>query len=216
MHGPDHERHAFMQALLSVDRTAADRLVQARADRDSPVRAVEELIGPALEQLGLEWEKGTVALSQIYMAGRICEGIVDALLPPSAIESRADQPRIGIAVVADRHMLGKRIVCSTLRAAGWAVRDYGAASADALAARALQDGLDILLLSALMLPSALEVKQITARLPDAPRRIRVVVGGAPFLFDGRLWQEVGADAWGRTAGDAVAIVRRLSGGIAPC
>jgi methanogenic corrinoid protein MtbC1 len=37
------------------------------------------------------------------------------------------------------------------------------------------------------------------------------VGGAPFLFDDQLWQEVGADAMGKSASDAVAIVERLMG-----
>jgi methanogenic corrinoid protein MtbC1 len=37
------------------------------------------------------------------------------------------------------------------------------------------------------------------------------VGGAPFLFDDRLWQEVGADAMGKSASDVVAIVERLMG-----
>jgi len=41
--------------------------------------------------------------------------------------------------------------------------------------------------------------------------IKVVVGGAPFLFDEELWREVGADAMGRSASDAVAIVERLMG-----
>ena len=40
---------------------------------------------------------------------------------------------------------------------------------------------------------------------------KVVVGGAPFLFDDQLWQEVGADAMGKSAADAVAIVTRLMG-----
>jgi methanogenic corrinoid protein MtbC1 len=37
------------------------------------------------------------------------------------------------------------------------------------------------------------------------------VGGAPFLFDDQLWQEVGADAMGSSAVEAVAIVERLMG-----
>jgi methanogenic corrinoid protein MtbC1 len=37
------------------------------------------------------------------------------------------------------------------------------------------------------------------------------VGGAPFLFDNQLWQEVGADAMGNSAAEAVTIVERLMG-----
>ena len=36
--------------------------------------------------------------------------------------------------------------------------------------------------------------------------MRVIVGGAPFLFDDKLWREVGADAMGRNAAEAVTLV----------
>jgi methanogenic corrinoid protein MtbC1 len=37
--------------------------------------------------------------------------------------------------------------------------------------------------------------------------VRIAVGGAPFLLDPELWCEVGADAGGRSAADAVTILR---------
>ena len=56
--------------------------------------------------------------------------------------------------------------------------------------------------------SALKVGEVCARLKAAGAPIKVAVGGAPFLFDAKLWQEVGADAMGASAADAVAIVQR--------
>jgi methanogenic corrinoid protein MtbC1 len=61
-----------------------------------------------------------------------------------------------------------------------------------------------------MLPSALEVKAVRATLARRGHRVRIAVGGAPFLLDPELWREVGADAFGRSASDAVAIVRSWS------
>lgn len=210
-------QHEFLQALLSLNGTAAQRLVRARAEASSPLRAIEELVAPALEALGAQWEEGAAALSQVYMGGRICEQVIDALLPSGATgPDPSSHPRIAIAVIADRHMLGKRIVASVLRAGGWSLRDYGHGTAESLASRALADDLDILLVSALMLPSALEVKRLTAALAASTSRIRVVVGGAPFTFDEQLWVEVGADAFGRNASDALAIVRRLAAEVTPC
>ena len=37
---------------------------------------------------------------------------------------------------------------------------------------------------------------------------KIAVGGAPFLFDPDLWREVGADAMGKNASDAISIVRK--------
>jgi methanogenic corrinoid protein MtbC1 len=37
-----------------------------------------------------------------------------------------------------------------------------------------------------------------------------VVGGAPFLLDDELWKEVGADAMGRSASEAIEIVEAMT------
>jgi methanogenic corrinoid protein MtbC1 len=81
-----------------------------------------------------------------------------------------------------------------------------------LAQRAVEDGVEVLLVSTLMLPSALRVGVLRSELLRLGSTAKIVVGGAPFRLDERLWREVGADAAGRSAADAVAIVDRLSGG----
>lgn len=200
----------FEQALLSLDRLTARRLLATAAQTWPPVEVVEGMVVPALERIGAGWEQGQVALSQVYMSGRICEELVDAFLP-AADPARRSQPRMAIASIGDYHQLGKRIVYSVLRASGFELLDYGhGLGADRLVAQVMEDGVAILFLSALMLPSALQVGEVTARLSALGADVKVVVGGAPFSFDGELWREVGADAMGRSAAEAVGIARRLT------
>ena len=45
-----------------------------------PIEAVEQLVIPALEQIGTCWYEGSVALSQVYMSGRFCEELIDRVL----------------------------------------------------------------------------------------------------------------------------------------
>ncbi len=85
---------------------------------------------------------------------------------------------------------------------------------DQLVAHVKRDGIRILLLSALMLPAALRIKTLRDRLLAEGCLPRLVVGGAPFRFDDALWLEVGADALGRTASEAVQAVTHLIGGAA--
>ena len=70
----------------------------------------------------------------------------------------------------------------------------------------------MLLVSTLMLSSALRVRELSALLRNAGSTMKLVVGGAPFLFDERLWREVGADAMGRCATEAPRIVEQICGG----
>ena len=193
-------------ALIALDRPRVESLFQQAVSRTSPMQAVEELMVPALIQLGEEWNAGKIALSQIYMSSRICEDIVDRILPATSTE-RKSYPRQAIAVLCDYHTLGKRIVLSVMRASGFDILDYGRMEVDELVKRVLADNVKILLISVLMLPSALKVKAVRAALDAKGSTVRIAVGGAPFLFDPELWREVRADAMGRNAAEAVSIVQ---------
>jgi len=209
----EKDKQAFVQALLSLDRLEASRIVEAMVVRMQPLELLEELIVPSLDDIGHGWEQGSLALSQVYMSGRICEEIVDALLPVG-VPGRVNQPIIAIAVLEDFHALGKRVVSSSLRAAGFELLDYGAGQkVEALVEKVKTDAVKILLISTLLLPSALKVKQLRQMLDESGLHVRLIVGGAPFRFDSLLWQEVGADGMGGTSSEAIAIVRKLVGEI---
>ncbi len=197
----------FRESLEMLDRVSADSLFTQALRTLSPIEAVEQVVVPALEQIGEAWEAGTVALSQVYMSGRFCEELVERVLPPSDPD-RKNQPRSAIVALSDYHMLGKRIVYSVMRASGFELFDYGRMDVDELVARALADKIRVLMISVLILPSALKVRDVCARLKSNDSGIKVLVGGAPFLFDDQMWREVGADAMGRSAADAIMVIER--------
>jgi len=201
----------FREALETLDRIGADRLFKQALTSLTPIQAVEQIVVPALEQIGTAWQEGSVALSQVYMSGRFSEELVEQVLPASNPD-RKHQPRSAIVVLSDYHMLGKRIVYSVMRASGFELFDYGRMDVDELVERVLTDRIKVLLISVLILPSALKVRDVCSQLKGHDPEIRVVVGGAPFLFDDRLWREVGADAMGHNGGDAVSIVQNWMGG----
>jgi methanogenic corrinoid protein MtbC1 len=200
----------FQQSLETLDKVKAMALFQQALVGNSPLHVVEEMVIPALERMGEGWEQGRVALSQIYLSGRMCEELVDSILPPSDPD-RKHQPRQAIVVLNDYHLLGKRIVYAVMRASGFELFDYGRMDVEELVARVQTDKVRVLLISVLMLPSALKVREVRDRLDAAGVAVRIIVGGAPFLFDPELWREVGADAMGRNAADAVTIVQAWLG-----
>jgi methanogenic corrinoid protein MtbC1 len=202
----------FEQALLSIDRRAAKRLVMESVGQVTPMELVDHVIVAALKRIGEGWERGDFALSQVYMSGRICEELVDELLPPGNSQ-RKDQPAMAIAVLDDYHLLGKRIVYSVLRAGGFDLKDYGRVTVDEVIRKVQADQIRVLLISTLMLHSALRVQDVVAGLKAAHLDVKIVVGGAPFIFDTQLWREVKADAMGHSASDVTAIIRAIMGGI---
>ncbi|MDP2760328.1 MAG: cobalamin-dependent protein [Sideroxyarcus sp.] len=199
-------QQAYQSALLSVDRVRAEEVLrEALAVFATPLEVAELCLAPVLEQMGEAWENGRLALSQIYMASRISEELVERILPPPR-ELRGETPRIALALLEDHHMLGKQLVQSALRLAGIAVLDWQRVSVDELVARAIQERPDLILISTLMLRAALRVREVREKLDRAGLAIPIYVGGAPFRFDPLLWREVGASAMGANSAEAIRLV----------
>ncbi len=193
------------QGLLAFDRVATASLLKNLSRDLTPRELIDSVVVPALERIGKGWEQGTVALSQVYVSGVLIENFIDSLMPPASPE-RIQQPKMAIALLEDHHFLGKRIVYSHLRASGFDLTDYGRVTVDSLVDLIRRDEIRILLISVLMLPSALRVKDLRTRLKATGLDAHIIVGGAPFRFDPQLWREVGADAMGEAAEDAARLV----------
>jgi methanogenic corrinoid protein MtbC1 len=73
----------FQEELEKLDRIGAQRVFTEELSRFTPIQMVEQVVVPAVERIGAAWALGDVALSQVYMSGRICEELVEQVLPPS-------------------------------------------------------------------------------------------------------------------------------------
>lgn len=196
------------KSLLSLDRLEVKKLITGEDGRSHSLDEIEKVIVPALENIGRGWEKGRVSLSQVYMSSRLCEELIDILLS-SASPASNEKPRIAITLLEDYHLLGMHIVYSVLRASGIHVLSYGRREIPDIIALVRDDGIQILLVSVLMLRTALRVRELRAGLENAGCKVKLIVGGAPFRLDNQLWREVGADATSDTAAGAVAVVKSM-------
>lgn len=195
----------FVDKLVSVDRLGAEKIFDRVQEKGSMPRTVDQLILPALEAIGKGWEDGSVALAQVYMSSRICEELMSHVPSPPSSE-RFGQLKMAIAVLEDYHQLGKIIISACLRASGYTFQDYGRVTPHELVRYVLDDSIEVVLISTLMLRSALLIKEVKQLLVEKGSSARIVVGGAPFRFDPLLWKEVGADAMGANAAEAVAAI----------
>lgn len=202
----------FERALLALDRLTAARLLTDLDSNGFTTQLREGLVVPALTRIGAAWERREVALSQVYMSGRLCQEIIEAG-PQGPGDAPGQRSRIAIGVLDDTHTLGKTIVLQMLRASGYQVLDLGARLTVADFVREVErQRIETLMVSVLMLRSALQVADLRAALDRRQASTTVVVGGAPFRFDPVLWAEVGANGVGFNASDALTIVERIEAG----
>jgi methanogenic corrinoid protein MtbC1 len=198
----------FKETLLDFDKVKSEQIMLDVASKNNGIHDVFTLVSDTLSELGTEWANGDIALSQIYMSSRICDELVEKLIPKESVTVGIKNP-IAIATFMDFHLLGKKIIYSVMRASGFNIIDFGSvASEQELYEKVVANNIEILLISTLMYHSAIKIKDVRALFLKNNYNIKILVGGAPFIFDAELWKQVNADAMGISASEAIVIVNQ--------
>ena len=165
--------------------------------------------GPAivLKEIGDKFANGELFLPELVAAGQAGEASIAVLNEEIAkrSQSRTSLGKYVIGTVSgDVHSIGKNIVATMLRVAGFDVTDLGIdVPTDVFIQKVKELKPEILGLSALLTTTMDEQRKIIIRLKEEGLRskVKVMVGGAPVSPE---WaKEIGADSVGLDAQDAV-------------
>ena len=196
--------------LLSVDRIRLSDFIKSLKEDLGLQDMVEELIYPVLEHIGELWADDKIALSQVYMSGRLVKELLAEFYPESK-SPRKNHTKVALAVLEDYHGLGLDIIESFLKTYGIHPKVYGlGVSAGDLVDKIQEDMVDVLLVSTLMYRASLKVEDLVKGIKKRNLKVKVIVGGAPFRYDESLWKKVGADAFGRNAFESIELIKQMS------
>src|SRR5215207_10104279 len=118
---------SFLQLALDGSQAAAYQSIIKADDLGVPLtRLFDEVLQPALSELGRRWEHGELLVAQEKEVSELTRDLIADLSL-----RHAGTPADGLALVAacvegERHELGLRMVCGLFRAEGWAVHYLGA------------------------------------------------------------------------------------------
>ncbi len=154
-----------------------------------------------------------IFLPDVLLAAKAMYKGMDELKP---LLLREGVPSLGKVVIGsvrgDLHDIGKNLVGIMLKGAGFEVFDLGHdVPPEKLVATAKAEGATVIGMSALLtttMPVMQEVVDLV-KVEGLAGRVRTVVGGAPVTA--AFAKEIGADAYGFDAGNAVDVVKELVG-----
>ncbi len=213
--------------LVSVDDRIRDCLVNldsycVKDSVEEALRLSESathiILGPmseAMNEIGKLYEEGEYFIAELIEAAQIFKDVMKRLNPlleeearKSAIDSTISRVRVAIGTIkGDIHDIGKSLVAVMLQAAGHEVLDLGVDVHPEQFVKAVSDwGAEVIGMSALLTTTARNMKEVIEELKKQGLRdkVFVLVGGA--ATDESFAKEIGADAWGRNALEAVKIV----------
>ncbi|NQT05682.1 MAG: corrinoid protein [Dehalococcoidia bacterium] len=197
-------------ALIAGDKSGLEQGVgDALKEGVTPSDIIEKGMSPGMKEVGERFARYEIYLPEMMMAAEAWEGAMQ-ILEPKLLESGSERKKTGRVVIGtvkgDIHSIGKNIVGALLKMSGFEVFDLGVdVNASAFVTKAEEVGADIIAASALMSTTIPQQKSIIEHIEARGARGKycVLVGGGSTSQE---WADsIGADGYGRTAGDATTL-----------
>ena len=203
---------ALHHAILTGDATTAKSLTEAAlADGADPLGLVQDVMMPAMDEVGRKFEANEYFVPELLLAARAMKGSLELIRPLLAAGGVAPAGKIVIGTVkGDLHDIGKNLVAAMLEGGGFEVIDLGVNVDPAKFVRAVKEkGAEIVALSALLTTTMPAMKTTIDTIAKAGLReqVKIMVGGAPVTE--AYAKEIGADGYSQNAAAAVSLARGL-------
>jgi len=202
----------LFRAVLEGEKSLVEALIKKLiVQGKTGFEILEEILSPALQKAGKNYEKKIYFLPQLILSAEAME-TASKCLEESFSVKKSTKPgkKIVLATVAgDLHDIGKNIVSLVLRNLGYTLIDLGKnISADKIVATAIREKADFIGLSALMTTTLYEMERVIAQKKSKAPGIRVIIGGA--ATSPSFAKKIGADAYAKDALDAVSKMKEIS------
>ena len=201
-------------AVENYDEDAAKAAAQEAVQKNmDPAVAIKNGLMKGLLNIGNKWAKGEAFITEVMLAANAFKAGLD-ILEPELTQKGKQLETTGKVVIGtvrgDIHDIGKSIVAAMLKATGFEVQDLGVDVPSEKFVEAVgKHQPHIVGMSALLTTSMLEQRKVIEALREAGLRdhVKIIVGGAPVT---KAWaEEIGADAYGEDAFEAVNKVKLL-------
>jgi 5-methyltetrahydrofolate--homocysteine methyltransferase len=180
----------------------------------APLEVLNQGLIAGMDVVGERFRKREIFLPDVLLAARAMYAGLDLLKPLLTREGVPTAGRVVLGSVhGDLHDIGKNLVGIMLEGAGFEVIDLGNdVPAERFVDTAVERGASVIGLSALLTTTMPVMKDVVelVRTRGLSGQVKVIVGGAPVSA---AWaREIGADAQGYDAANAVERVRALVAG----
>lgn len=196
--GDDEEIGAEVQKLLKAG-------VPARDIMSKGLVSAMDIIGP-------QFRDNLIFIPEVLLSARAMNKAVEILEPHLKGKDAGEQKTVVIGTVfGDLHDIGKNMVGTMLKGAGFQVVDLGINVKDHEFVEAVKKHKpQVLGLSALLTTTMPEMQKAIATITESGLRgeVKIMVGGAP--VNAKFASDIGADGYSADAGEAVDLARSLT------
>jgi methanogenic corrinoid protein MtbC1 len=201
------------EALVELDEDKVKKLVRETIDAGVAPMSIVDECRKGMDTVGERYKKGDYFLSELIVSGEIFKeamALIEPMLEPGQQSDTVGKMVLG-TVKGDIHNIGKDIVVTLLKAAGFEIYDLGIDVVPGKFVEKLAEtGAPILGMSGLLTPSFGAMKETVEAVEAAGLRdkVKIIIGGG--IVTEQVQKYVGADAFTDDASEGVEICRRFA------
>ncbi|MBR0402165.1 MAG: cobalamin-dependent protein [Lachnospiraceae bacterium] len=189
--------------------------VQAALDAGASAQEVLDIMGVAMDEVGLKFQTNEIFISEMLAAAKTMQRGVGVLKPLLGGGGTAKLGKFIMGTVAgDLHDIGKNLVEMMIEASGFEVIDLGVDVPAENFVQALRDNPDckIIGVSALLTTTLDAMKETVEAIKESGIDVTIMVGGAPVTP--AFAEEIGADVYTPDAGSAAEKAKEIAAALA--
>lgn len=200
----------YENVLKGNKRTMIEDVKAFLAEGNEPQAVIEEHLIPAINEVGVLFDKKKYFLPQLISSAEAMElaiSYVEPLLPKK--EDEGEMSTVVMATVeGDIHDIGKNLVVLMLKNYGYRVIDLGKdVPKEQIIETAINENAAIIGLSALMTTTMMKMKDVVEYAKKKKIDTKVMIGGA--VITQSFADEIGADGYAKDAAEACRVVEQL-------
>jgi corrinoid protein of di/trimethylamine methyltransferase len=207
-------QNALTSAMADLHVEVVKELVEKALEQGEDAQRIVETIGRGMEVVGERYEKCEYFLTELFVAGSIMQDMLSILEPRLKMEARTGSGKVVIGTVeGDVHNLGKDIVAIMLKSAGYQIIDLGVdVPAERFVEAIVKEKPVIVAMSALLTTTMQEMRNVIemSKKENLRNQVKFIIGGRPVTQ--RFADEIGSDAYGKDATEAVKKAKSLTAG----
>ena len=200
----------LQKAIVKGLKDRAGTLTEALIAENEPLSIVQNEIIPALDTVGVGFEKKTVYLPQLLMSAEAAKAAFEVIKAHMPSGKTTDKPPFVIATVkGDIHDIGKNIVKLILENYGYPVSDLGRdVPPEKIVEETVRLHAPIVGLSALMTTTVPAMEETIKQLRVSAPWAKIVVGGA--VLNREYADRIGADKYAKDAMETVRYAEEIT------
>jgi 5-methyltetrahydrofolate--homocysteine methyltransferase len=202
---------AIAQAVEEGNQYEIEDMVNAALAAGEHPKELLEAMMAGLKSCGDHFEKGEYFLPELLGAGDAFKAGMAIIIPKLSAGDRVSQGKVVLGTVqGDVHDIGKSLVGFMLSSAGFTVVDLGTdVSTESFIQAVREHQPQVLGMSALLTTTMLGMEDVIKELKKQGLRdkVKVIIGGGP--VSKKYAEDIGADAYGNDAAQAVSLVKGL-------